>query len=43
MTARDRVLDVGSGGGYLARLLAEAVAPDGRVTGLDTPARSPER
>jgi ubiquinone/menaquinone biosynthesis C-methylase UbiE len=34
----DRVLDVGCGGGYLARLLAAAVAPDGRVTGLDTSA-----
>ncbi len=31
----DRVLDIGCGGGYLARLLAGAVAPGGRVTGLD--------
>jgi ubiquinone/menaquinone biosynthesis C-methylase UbiE len=31
----DRVLDVGCGGGYLARLLAAAVAPNGRVTGVD--------
>jgi len=34
----DRVLDIGCGGGYLARLLAAAVAPDGQVTGLDTSA-----
>jgi ubiquinone/menaquinone biosynthesis C-methylase UbiE len=34
----DRVLDIGCGGGYLARLLAAAVAPGGRVTGLDTSA-----
>jgi len=31
----DRALDVGCGGGYLARLLAAAVGPDGRVTGVD--------
>src|SRR6266852_824714 len=32
----DRVLDVGcGGGGYLARLLAAAVTPAGRVTGVD--------
>ena len=34
----DRVLDIGCGGGYLARLLAAAVTPGGRVTGLDTSA-----
>jgi ubiquinone/menaquinone biosynthesis C-methylase UbiE len=34
----DRVLDVGCGGGYLARLLSAAVAPGGQVTGLDTSA-----
>jgi ubiquinone/menaquinone biosynthesis C-methylase UbiE len=32
----DRVLDIGCGGGYLARLLAAAVTPGGRVTGLDS-------
>ncbi|MGH3198743.1 MAG: class I SAM-dependent methyltransferase [Streptosporangiaceae bacterium] len=31
----DAVLDIGCGGGYLARRLAAAVAPDGRVTGVD--------
>src|SRR6185437_17128793 len=34
----DRVLDIGCGGGYLARLLSAAVAPGGQVTGLDTSA-----
>jgi ubiquinone/menaquinone biosynthesis C-methylase UbiE len=32
----DRVLDIGCGGGYLARLLAAAVTPGGQVTGLDS-------
>jgi ubiquinone/menaquinone biosynthesis C-methylase UbiE len=34
----DRVLDIGCGSGYLARLLSAAVAPGGQVTGLDTSA-----
>ena len=31
----DVVLDVGSGPGYLARMLAEAVGPEGSVVGID--------
>lgn len=31
----DKVLDIGCSGGYLARLLAAAVAPGGSVTGID--------
>jgi ubiquinone/menaquinone biosynthesis C-methylase UbiE len=31
----DRVLDVGSSSGYLARMLAAAAGPSGSVTGLD--------
>ena len=34
----NRVLDIGCGGGYLARLLAAAVAPGGQVAGVDTSA-----
>jgi trans-aconitate methyltransferase len=31
----DRVLEVGCGPGYFARMLAEAVGPDGSVVGID--------
>ena len=31
----DRVLDVGCGPGYFARMLAEAVGPEGSVVGID--------
>jgi ubiquinone/menaquinone biosynthesis C-methylase UbiE len=31
----DRVLDIGCGPGYLARMLAEAVGPKGSVVGID--------
>jgi SAM-dependent methyltransferase len=34
----DRVLDIGCGSGYLARLLAAAVAPGGQVADVDTSA-----
>jgi ubiquinone/menaquinone biosynthesis C-methylase UbiE len=33
--AGERVLDVGSGPGYFARMLARAVGPGGSVTGID--------
>src|SRR5919204_4327052 len=33
--AGDRVLDIGCGPGYFARMLAEAVGPDGSVVGVD--------
>src|SRR5437763_827928 len=36
----DRVLDVGSGLGQLARAMARRVGPDGRVVGIE---RSPEQ
>jgi len=36
----DMALDVGCSGGFLARLLAEAVSPSGRVTGIDPSARA---
>lgn len=31
----DRVLDVGTSSGYLAKMLAKAAGPDGSVTGID--------
>lgn len=36
----DSVLDVGCSGGYLARKLAAAAGPDGRVTGVDPSGRA---
>lgn len=36
----DKALDVGCSGGFLARLLADAVSPSGRVTGIDPSARA---
>jgi ubiquinone/menaquinone biosynthesis C-methylase UbiE len=36
----DRVVDIGCNGGYLARLLAVAVAPGGHVTGIDPSAQA---
>jgi ubiquinone/menaquinone biosynthesis C-methylase UbiE len=36
----DMALDVGCGGGFLARLLADAVSPSGRVTGIDPSRRA---
>jgi ubiquinone/menaquinone biosynthesis C-methylase UbiE len=36
----DKALDVGCSGGFLARLLADAVSPSGRVTGIDPSERA---